>query len=139
MLSKLEVGEKEAALAIKAIRDELVRRNKAAVIAVADSHGELISLLRMDGAPVPSVQVATRKCWTAARERSTTRDLGRSFQDKGWQMLNSDVRYTGWGGGVPVRVKGEVVGSVSVSGLDQDEDEDLARMGVARIEELAGG
>jgi glc operon protein GlcG len=128
-----ELGEREAALAIGVIRDELVRRGKVAVIAVSDSRGELISLLRMDGAPLPSVAVATNKCWTSARERASSGEVGRSFREKGWQMLNTDIRYTGWDGGVPVRLGGQVVGAVAVSGLDESEDADLARMGAARI------
>ena len=55
MQSFLELGEDEAALAIAAIREELVRRNKVAVIAVSDARGELIALVRMDGAPHPSI------------------------------------------------------------------------------------
>jgi glc operon protein GlcG len=139
MQSKLELGEKEAMLAITTIRDELVRRRKTAVIGVSDSHGELVALLRMDGAPLPSVLVATRKCLTAARERAATGDVGKSFKENGWQLSNSDPAFTGWGGGVPVRVKGEVVGAVAVSGLDQAEDAELAGMGAARIVEASGG
>jgi glc operon protein GlcG len=139
MQTRLELGEKEAALAIGTIRDELARRGKTAVIAVSDSHGELISLLRMDGAPLPSVLVATRKCMTAARERAATYEVGKAFKDNGWQLSNTDPQFTGWGGGVPVRVKDEVVGAVAVSGLDQDEDAELARMGAAKILERLGG
>lgn len=133
-----ELGEQEAGLAIAAIREELVRRGKVAVIAVSDSHGEVLSLLRMDGAPLTSVLVATRKCWTAARERTTTGELGRVFRDNGWQMPNSDPLYTGWDGGVPVRHGGRVVGAVAVSGLDQAEDAELARVGAARIGQVIG-
>lgn len=133
MKSFLELGEDEAGRAIAAIRAELVRRGKVAVIAVSDSRGELISLLRMDGAPHPSVGVATSKVWTAARERATTGEVGRLFKQNGWQMLNSDIRYTGWDGGVPVTHGGQVVGAVAVSGLDQGEDADLARIGVTAI------
>jgi len=139
MRNVLELGEDEAVQAIGAIREELVRRRKVAVIAVADSRGDLISLLRMDGAPYPSVQVASNKAWTAARERSSTGDLGRAFQKNGWQMLNSDIRYTGWDGGVPVLHQGEVVGAVAVSGLEPSEDAELARLGAARIAERLGG
>jgi glc operon protein GlcG len=134
-----ELGEKEAELAISAIRAELGRRGKIAVIAVSDSRGELISLLRMDGAPIPSVMVATKKVWTAARERSATGALGKAFKDNGWQMLNTDVLYTGWDGGVPVVHKGQVVGAVAVSALAQEEDAELARLGVAKILESLGG
>ncbi len=138
MQSTLDLGEQEAALAMSAIRDELVRRGKVAVIAVADSHGELISLLRMDGAPLPSVEVATRKCLTAARERTPTGELGRRFLKDGWQLANSDPRFTGWDGGAPVRHRGRVVGAVAVSGLTQEEDAELARLGIARIHQAVG-
>ncbi len=137
MLTTLQLGEREAALAIATIRDELVRRGKTAVIAVSDAHGELISLLRMDGAPLPSILVATRKCLTAARERGATFDVGRAFKDNGWQLSNTDPAFTGWGGGVPVRVRDQVVGAVAVSGLDQGEDAELAQMGADRIQEAA--
>ncbi len=138
MLTTLQLGEREAALAIATIRDELVRRSKAAVIAVSDSHGELISLLRMDGAPLPSIGVAARKCLTAARERGPTLEIGRAFKENGWQLSNTDPAFTGWGGGVPVRVHGHVVGAVAVSGLDQREDAELAELGVRKIEESTG-
>ncbi len=138
MLTTLELGEREAALAIAAIRDELVRRGKTAVIAVSDSHGELVSLLRMDGAPLPSILVASRKCLTAARERGPTFEIGRAFQENGWQLSNTDPAFTGWGGGVPVRVHGQVVGAVAVSGLDQREDAELAELGARQIEQSAG-
>ena len=135
MQSFPELGEDEATLAIAAIREELVRRKKVAVIAVSDARGELIALVRMDGAPHPSIGVALSKLWTAARERTATGELGQKFQQSGWQMLNSDIRYTGWDGGVPVRHRGQVVGAIAVSGLDQGEDAELARIGAARIAE----
>jgi glc operon protein GlcG len=134
-----ELGEGEASLAIETIRAELLRRGKVAVIAVSDSHGELIALLRMDGAPFPSVDVASRKVLTASREQKATGELGKGFLSNGWQMANTDPRFTGWDGGTPVRYKGKVVGAVAVSGLDQSEDAELARLGAAAILEKAKG
>ena len=40
-----------------------------------------------------------------------------------------DLRYTAWGGGVPIIYKGQVVGAVGVSSLPEEEDMKLARMG----------
>ena len=128
-----ELGEKEAVIATTAVRDELTKRGKVAVIAVSDSHGELISLLRMDGVPIPSVRVAMSKVWTAARERSATGALGMNYKKNGWQMANSDPRYTGWDGGVPVVHGGQVIGAVAVSGLEQEEDAEIARLGAEKI------
>ncbi len=128
-----ELGEADALLAVGVIREELVRRGKNAVVAVSDSHGELILLQRMDGAPLPSINVATRKALTAVRERQETGALGQGFKANGWQMANSDPQFTGWDGGIPVVYEGHVVGAVAVSGLDQAEDAELARLGVAKI------
>ena len=44
-----------------------------------------------------------------------------------------DLRYTAWGGGVPIVVDGEVIGAVGVSGLPEAEDMVLARLGAALV------
>ncbi|MEI9972265.1 MAG: 16S rRNA (adenine(1518)-N(6)/adenine(1519)-N(6))-dimethyltransferase RsmA [Ignavibacteriota bacterium] len=64
--TELNLDYAEARKAIEAILAELTARGKAAVIAVADSRGELIALVRMDGAPVSSIPVAGNKAFTAA-------------------------------------------------------------------------
>jgi glc operon protein GlcG len=130
------LGHVDAQRAIQAIQAELQKRGKAAVIAVADAHGELISLLRLDGAPLPAIVIATNKAWTAARERKPTRELGQTARDpvNGFDMAYyGDPRYIGWGGGMPVIIDGAVAGSVAVSGLPEHEDMDLVQIGVAAI------
>src|SRR5512139_250616 len=136
MQHQASLGHVEAQRAIEAVKAELLRRQKAAVIAVADAHGELIGLLRLDGAPLPSIVIAANKAWTAARERKPTRELGQAARDpiNGFDMAYyGDPRYIGWGGGAPVIIDGAVVGSVAVSGLPEQEDMDLAQIGVAAI------
>jgi glc operon protein GlcG len=136
MQSYVSLGQREAAVATKAIQDELVRTGRAAVIAVADAHGELISLVRLDGAPPASILNAANKAWTAARERRPTREIGQAARDAetGFDFAYyGDPRYIGWGGGVPVVVDGSVVGAVAVSGLPELEDMELAEIGVAAI------
>ena len=136
MIHQISLGNSEAHQAVEAIQKELKQRGKAAVIAIADAHGELIELLRVDGAPLPSILIATNKAWTAARERKPTREIGQSARDKetGFDLAYyGDPRYIGWGGGLPVVIEGTVVGSVAVSGLPEMEDIDLAQIGVAAI------
>jgi len=131
------LGHAEAQLVIQAIQSELLHRQKAAVIAVADAHGELIGLLRLDGAPLASIVVATNKSWTAARECKPTFDVGRAVRDSKYGFdiaYYGDGRYIGWGGGVPVLFEGIVIGAVAVSGLSEQEDEELAKIGVAVLE-----
>jgi glc operon protein GlcG len=136
MIQQTHLGEAEAQRAIAAIQAELRSRGQAAVIAVADAHGELIALLRMDGARLPSIQIAMNKAWTAAREQVPTRELGQKARhpQEGFDMAYyGDRRYIGWGGGVPVVVDGAVVGAVAVSGLPEEEDMELAALGAAVI------
>ena len=136
MIEQTSLGHAEAQRAIQAIQSELSKRGKAAVIAVADTHGELIALLRMDGARLPSIQIAANKAWTAAREQIPTRELGQKSRhpQEGFDMAYyGDRRYIGWGGGLPVLLDGVVIGAVAVSGLPETEDMELAALGVRAI------
>lgn len=126
----------EAKRAVDLIVEEASKLQKAAAIAVADSHGDLICLARMDGAPVSSIQIAMNKAWTAARERKPTKEIGEKVRhpEKGHDIAYyGDPRYVGWGGGVPVLWNGKVVGAVAVSGLSSNEDVALATLGVDLI------
>jgi glc operon protein GlcG len=126
----------EAQKIIATIVERALQMKKAAVIAVADSYGELIAFARMDGAPVSSVRIAANKAWTAARERKPTKDIGEKARhpEKGFDIAYyGDPRFVGWGGGIPVWRDGEVVGAVAVSGLSSDEDIELATLGVKLV------
>ena len=136
MQTNLSLGHTEAQKAIHAIQSELEHRGKAAVIAVADAHGELIALLKLDGAAQASILIASNKAWTAARERKPSREIGQAARDPrdGFDLAYfGDKRYIGWGGGLPVSIEGQVVGAVAVSGLPELEDIELAEIGVKAI------
>lgn len=129
------LGAADADLALATIRAELHRRQKAAVIAVADHHGELLALHRMDGAGLPSITVAANKAWTAARLGETTGATGHASQTQGWSFAYyADARYIGWDGGAPVTHAGRVVGAVAISGLAPEEDLELALLGVQAVQ-----
>ena len=128
----------EAKKIIDLIVEKALQMQKAAVIVVADSHGELIAFARMDGAPLSSIRIAANKAWTAARERKPTKEIGDKVRDpqKGHDIAYyGDPKFVGWGGGLPVWRDGQVVGAVAVSGLTSSEDVVLATMGV----DLVGG
>jgi glc operon protein GlcG len=123
----------EAKKIIDLIVEKALQMQKAAVIAVADSHGELIAFARMDGAPISSIRIAANKAWTAARERKATKDIGEKVRhpEKGHDIAYyGDSRFVGWGGGIPVWKDGHVAGAVAVSGLSSSEDVVLASLGV---------
>ncbi|MBV9267662.1 MAG: heme-binding protein [Acidobacteriaceae bacterium] len=124
----------EARRAIDALVQEISKRGKAGVIAVCDSHGDLIAFARMDGAPLSSITIAMNKAYSAARERKPSKEIGNAARnpEKGFDIgYFGDPRFTGWGGGIPVFRGGKVVGAIAVSGLPQVEDIELAEMAVA--------
>jgi glc operon protein GlcG len=130
------LGSADARRALDVIVAELQRRALPAVITVADDHGELIALLRMDGAPLPCILNASNKAWTAARERKPSFEVGRAVRhpDSGFDIAYyGDPRYIGWGGGVPVVIAGTVVGAVAVSGAPEAVDIEMATLGAAAI------
>lgn len=136
MQKTTSLGHAEAQTAIETIKNELIKRGKTAVIAVGDPHGELIALLRVDGAPFTSIIIAANKVYTAAREKMPSRLIGELSRDpdSGFDMaFYGDPKILGWGGGLPVVVGGEVVGAVAVSGLQEMEDIELAQLGVDSI------
>lgn len=136
MTTHPSLGYEDARRAIDAILAELSRRGKAAVVAVADPHGELIAVARMDGAPLSSTTIAINKAFTAARARKPTLEIGEGVRqpETGFDIAYyGDPRYVGWGGGLPVWQEGQVVGSVAVSGLPQMEDIEVAKVGVALL------
>ena len=128
------LGHAEAQRAVAAVQAQMEQRGKAGVVAVADPHGELIALLRLDGAPLGAILIASNKAWTAARERRPSKEIGQGARDPvtGFNVAYyGDSRYLGWGGGLPVWANGEVVGAVAVRGLPEAEDMELAQIGAA--------
>jgi glc operon protein GlcG len=126
----------EAKAIVDAIVDKLLQSKKAAVIAVADTHGELIAFARMDGAPISSIRIAANKAWTAARERKPTKEIGDKARhpEKGFDIAYfGDSRFVGWGGGIPVWRDNEVVGAIAVSGLSSEEDIELATFAAGMV------
>lgn len=117
---------------VAAVRDRLVAGGHGAAVAVVDDHGELVAFARTAGCPLPSVQNAINKAFTAAREGIPSGEIGRRSREEGFPITNfGDLRYTGWGGGVPISLDGAVVGAVGVSGLPEAEDAALAEWAAA--------
>jgi len=132
MYTQTNLSHADAMQIIELIRDRLDAEGKGAAIAVCDAHGELIAFLRTDGCRLPSINIAINKAFTAVREEKPSRAVGESSRAEGWPMSNfGDLRYTAWGGGVPVRHQGEIVGAIGVSGLPEEEDMVLAALGAA--------
>src|SRR3546814_320750 len=109
--------------------------NKTACISVCDRYGFLVGFVRMDGAPVRSIQLAQQKAYTCTRMGSTTDAfLARLRKDDVPIGYFCDPLLTALpGGAVLSDAQGNMIGGVGVSGLAPAEDQaiadDLARFG----------
>lgn len=137
MYQTYNLSHTDALSIVAAIQTELENTNRAAAIAVADAHGELIAFLRLDGCKLPSLHIAINKAFTAAREGAESKVVGLRSRQEGFPMTNfGDLRYTAWGGGVPLTYQGKVIGAVGVSGVPEEEDMALAQLGVKIFEQI---
>ena len=134
MRATSNLGEAEARIGVDACLEALKSRGKDGVVAVSDSHGELVALCRTDGCALPSIVIAQNKAYTAARVRAPSGNLGRKAREDGSDVhYHGDARYVGWDGGVPVIHDGQCVGAVAISGLSGKEDLEIAQIGVDAI------
>jgi uncharacterized protein GlcG (DUF336 family) len=104
-------------------------------VAIVDDGGNLKAFSRMDGAPILSIQMAQNKAYTALFGVST-----QEFFDfiKGDPSLLAGIptlaRVAAWGGGFPIKVNGEVVGAIGLSGAPTvQNDVDCARAALALV------
>ena len=131
MKNRLSLTHQEAHKLLKVILDKLEEQQKGAAIAIADEHGELLAFIRTDGCPLPSIYNAMNKAFTSAREGIPSRQLGDASKKEQFPLTYfGELRYTGWGGGLPLIAEGVVVGAIGVSGLPEAEDMVLAQLGI---------
>src|SRR3984893_12064349 len=103
-------------------------------IAVTDVGGGLIAHVRMDGAWLGSVDIAINKAWTARAFDMSTDDLSQVAQSgqQGFGInTTNDSRVVIFGGGIPVKRDGVVIGAVGASGGSVEQDVAVARAAVA--------
>ena len=113
-----ELAHLDAQRVLTVAQSELDGQGLGAAVAVVDAHGELVAFVRTDGCPLPSINNSINKAYTAARERRPSRAIGDAARTEQFPITNfSDLRYTGWGGGVPIQIDGVIVDAVGVSGL----------------------
>lgn len=123
-----EVAKKIVAAAAAEAR----KRGATVVIAVVDDGGHLIVLERLDDTQVASVDVGIGKARTAAIFRRPSK----VFEDQVKNGRVAALALTGatpLQGGLPISHGGRVLGAIGVSGNTPQEDEDIARAGVAAV------
>lgn len=111
------------------------------VIAVVDREGTLKAFLRMDGAPLLSVEIAQNKAYTAAAFGLATHAWFEFIQ--GDEPLRLGIVHTErlvtFGGGYPIVVDDEVVGGIGLSGGNGEQDTQCGVAALQALQELLHG
>ena len=98
-------------------------------IALVDAEGGLLFFTRMDGALPASTEIAASKAYTSAVLRMSTQELGKLARPGevlyGIQHTHSG-RIVLFGGGLPLRLGGQVAGAIGISGGSVEEDIQIA-------------
>jgi uncharacterized protein GlcG (DUF336 family) len=104
-------------------------------VAILDDGGNLKAFSRMDGAPIPSIEIAQNKAYTALFGVSTEEFFNFIQGDPSLLAgIPTLARVAAWGGGFPIKVNGEVVGAIGVSGAPTvQNDVDCARAALALV------
>jgi uncharacterized protein GlcG (DUF336 family) len=108
-------------------------------IALVDEGGQLLAYGRMDGALPASGELAVSKAYTAAALRMPTQEVG-ALAQPGRSLYGIQHTHQGrivlFGGGLPLRLGGGVVGGVGISGGTVEEDIRIAEAVVKALEEM---
>ena len=104
-------------------------------VVILDDGGNLKAFVRMDGAPIPTIEMAQNKAYTALFGVST-QDFFNFIQKDPSLLAGVPTlsRVAAWGGGFPIKVYGEVVGAIGVSGAPAvQNDVDCASAALALV------
>lgn len=113
-----------------AAQEEAVRHGWPMVIAVVDSGAHLVLQHRLDQAQLGSIEVARQKAETAVRFRRSTRLFQDAVSQAGIHLrLLGMSNLTPLEGGIPLLVDGAVIGAIGVSGMQSEQDAQVAQAG----------
>ncbi|MCU7872324.1 MAG: heme-binding protein [Candidatus Thiodiazotropha sp. (ex Lucinoma borealis)] len=103
--------------------------------AVVDRGGNLLAFQRQNGAPLHAISIAIDKAYSAVSFGFSTADWLSVIGDQPQlrEGLVQRDRLVIFGGGLPIRVDGELVSAIGVSGASEAEDEACARAGIEAI------
>lgn len=130
-----ELAQKMVDEAVTKARELGVAEN----VTILDDGGNLKAFRRMDGAPILCIEMAQNKAYTALFGVSTQDFFDFIQRDPSLLAgIPTLARVAAWGGGFPIRVDGEIVGAIGVSGAPAvQNDVDCASAALALVADAA--
>ena len=137
VFEKISITAETAHRMIEAAERKADEIGQSMVIAVVDESGVLKALLRMDGAPFLSIQVAQDKAYTAAGFGLPTdqwHDFIKNDPPLAAGATSGIDRLVIFGGGYPIKVADRIIGGIGVSGGHYSQDMEVAKAGLAVVD-----
>ena len=105
-------------------------------IAIADSAAEIVGFISCEGAPRIAATTARHKAFTAVNTGMSTLDW-KTYTDsipaEEMKIIDKIDGYISADGGYPILEGDLLLGSIGVSGADQERDADVARVAIAAL------
>lgn len=126
----------EAAKQMAAAAEAEARKNNwNVVIAIVDDGANLIYLERMDGTQIGSIDVAIAKATSAVKFRRPTKALEDALAGGRQAILRLPGAFP-IEGGIPATAEGAVIGAIGVSGVQSNQDAQIARAGLEALAKI---
>ena len=133
LLQKKALSLEAARKMVAAAEAEAERNHWRGVVAVVDEGGWAILLERMDHAAMTaSVELAAGKARSAALFKKPTQALEEAINHGRYAAITARG-FIEMQGGLPVVVDGEVIGGIGASFATPEEDEQIAKAGLAAL------
>jgi uncharacterized protein GlcG (DUF336 family) len=132
---KHSIDAETAEKAVAAAAEKAAELKLRMCIAVSDEGGDLKAFRRMDGAPKLSIDIAQNKAYTAASFGMPTHAWFDFIKDDPPLLhgITHTPRLTVFGGGFPIKLKGEMIGAIGLSGGHYTQDMECARAALKAI------
>ncbi len=134
-LATADLSLAQAHAIVEAAQAKAVELGTNMDIAVVDAGANLKAFVRMDGAWIGSIDIAMKKARTARYFDMPTGDIGGLSQPGGplFNIEHSNGGLITFPGGLPLKVDGQIVGAIGVSGSSVEDDHAVATAGASAL------
>ena len=131
----MHINTSEAQKILQAAQAKAQQMGVKVSITVVDGRGDLLTMVRLDGAPWRTALISKGKAVASANFGVASAELLARATSPVMQafMLSMRGEFVPAQGAVPVMRDGRAAGAVGVSGAKSEEDEEIAKAGIAAL------
>lgn len=125
----------EAERILQAAKQKALEMGVQIAISVVDARGDLVAMVRLDGALWRTAPISRGKAYASAAFGTPSADLTERANNPVMRALMQmeDGQIIPQQGALPIKRGNDLLGAVGVSGATSQEDEDIARAGLAAL------